>query len=62
VQDEHDAIETVDETLTAGSARLEASRRLLDDIDRRLSRASELLGRGAGHAGGERSAEEPPGR
>jgi hypothetical protein len=45
VQEQHDAIETVDETLTAGSARLEASRRLLDDIERRLSRGSRLLGR-----------------
>jgi hypothetical protein len=48
VQEEHDTIETVDETLTAGSARLEASRRLLDDIDRRLSRGSRLLGRDRG--------------
>jgi hypothetical protein len=45
VQEEHDAIETVDETLSAGSARLEASRRLLNDIERRLSRGSRLLGR-----------------
>jgi hypothetical protein len=44
-EEQHDSIGTVDETLTAGSARLEASRRLLDDIDRRLSRGSRLLGR-----------------
>jgi hypothetical protein len=45
VQDEHEAIETVDETLSAGSARLEASRRILEDLDQRLSRGSRLLGR-----------------
>ena len=45
MHDEGDGVETVDETLNAGSARLEASRRLLDDIERRLSRGSRLLGR-----------------
>jgi hypothetical protein len=42
---QHDGeIESVDETLSSGSARLEASRRMIDDLDRRLSRASKLLG------------------
>lgn len=42
---QHDGeIETVDETLSSGSARIEASRRILDDLDRRLSRGAELLG------------------
>jgi hypothetical protein len=45
VQEEADGTETVDETLNAGTARLAASRRLLDDIDRRLSRGSQLLAR-----------------
>ena len=45
MQDEADTVESVDETLSAGSARLEASRRLLHDIDQRLSRGSRLLGR-----------------
>jgi hypothetical protein len=47
VQEEAEAIESVDETLSAGTARLAASRRLLDDIERRLSRGSRLLGREA---------------
>ena len=46
MDEESDGIETVDETLSAGTARLAASRRLLEDIDRRLSRGSQLLGRG----------------
>ena len=37
-------LETVEETLTLGSARIEASRRILDDLDRRLTRGSQLLG------------------
>ena len=42
---QHDGdIETVEETLTSGSARIEASRRMIDDLDRRLSRGSQLLG------------------
>ena len=45
MQDEPEGIESVDETLSAGTARLAASRRLLDDIERRLSRGSRLLGR-----------------
>jgi hypothetical protein len=45
VQEEADGIESVDETLSAGTARLAASRRLLDDINQRLSRGSRLLGR-----------------
>jgi hypothetical protein len=44
VQDERDEVETVDQTLLSGNARIEASRRMIDDLDRRLSRASRLLG------------------
>ena len=52
MEEKAEVVETVDETLSAGSARLEASRRLIHDIDRRLSRGSRLLGR-------DREAEEP---
>ena len=45
MQEELDGTESVDETLNAGTARLAASRRLLEDIDQRLSRGSRLLGR-----------------
>ena len=42
---QHDGdIETVEETLSSGSARIEASRRMIDDLDRRLTRGSQLLG------------------
>ena len=42
---QHDGdLETVEETLSSGSARIEASRRMIDDLDRRLSRGSQLLG------------------
>jgi len=61
VQEELDAVESVDETLSAGTARLAASRRLLDDIERRLTRGSQLLGRDAGPAA-ERSSEDGPAR
>jgi hypothetical protein len=47
VQEEADGIESVDETISAGTARLAASRRLLEDIEQRLSRGSRLLGRDA---------------
>ena len=40
----HEERETVDETITSGNARIEASRRMIDDLDRRLSRSAELLG------------------
>ena len=42
---QHDGdFETVEETLSSGSARIQASRRMIDDLDRRLSRGSQLLG------------------
>jgi hypothetical protein len=42
---QHDGdLETVEETLSSGSARIEASRRMIDDLDRRLTRGSRLLG------------------
>jgi hypothetical protein len=41
---QHDGdIETVEETISSGNARIEASRRMIDDLDRRLSRGSQLL-------------------
>ena len=41
---QHDGdIETVEETLSSGSARIEAARRMIDDLDRRLTRGSQLL-------------------
>jgi hypothetical protein len=44
MQHEGEIVESVDETLSSGHARLEASRRIIDDLDRRLHRASKLLG------------------
>ena len=42
---QHDGeIESVEETISSGNARIEASRRMIDDLDRRLSRGSQLLG------------------
>lgn len=42
---QHDGeTETVEETISSGNARIEASRRMIDDLDRRLSRGSRLLG------------------
>ena len=42
---QHDGdMESVEETLSSGSARIQASRRMIDDLDRRLSRGSQLLG------------------
>ena len=42
---EHDGeIETVEETISSGNARIAASKRMIDDLDRRLSRGSQLLG------------------
>ena len=42
---QHDGeVESVEETISAGSARIEAARRMIDDLDRRLSRGSQLLG------------------
>jgi hypothetical protein len=43
MQRDGEAIESVDETLSSGQSRLEASRRMLDHLDRRLSRGSRLL-------------------
>lgn len=37
-------LESVEETISSGNARIEASRRLIDDLDRRLTRGSRLLG------------------
>jgi hypothetical protein len=37
-------VETVEETISSGNARIEASRRMIDDLDRRLTRGSRLLG------------------
>ena len=36
--------EPVDQTISSGNARIEAARRMIDDLDRRLSRGAELLG------------------
>ena len=44
MQHDGDTVETVEETLSSGSARIQASRRLIEDLDRRLSRGSQLLG------------------
>ena len=42
---QHDGdVETIEETISSGNARIEASRRMIDDLDRRLTRGSRLLG------------------
>ena len=43
MQHEGEIVESVGETLSSGHARIEASRRMIDDLDRRLDRASKLL-------------------
>lgn len=43
MQDEDEATESIGETLSTGHARIAASRRIIDDLDRRLSRGSRLL-------------------
>ena len=40
---EGEATETVDQTLSSGQSRLEASRRMIDHLEHRLSRGSRLL-------------------
>ena len=47
-------IESVEETLSSGSARIEASRRMIDDLDRRLMRSSQLLSDDADESDGAR--------
>ncbi|HUP87037.1 MAG TPA: hypothetical protein VM143_15390 [Acidimicrobiales bacterium] len=43
MQHDGETPEPVGETLSSGHARIEASRRMIDDLDRRLDRASRLL-------------------